>query len=146
MPTAELTVQRNGLLVDVSVGPSAAMRALLWRRGHPVPPAVLATVLVDTGANTSMFSDQLMRTLGIPIRAKSRLHTSTTDAYGVECDVYDVALTLLPHVVQPRSWGALEVLATPLLNHGIDGLLGRDLLQHLVLTYDGPRRVAHLVY
>ena len=146
MPVAPLTIQANGLLVDVNVGASAAMRALLWRKNRPPPPPVHVTLLVDTGANTTMLSDQIMRTLNLPVRAKSRVHTSTTDAQGAECDVFDVSPTLLPHLLQPRSWEAIEVLSTPLLNHGIAGLLGRDLLQYLVLTYDGPRGEARLVY
>lgn len=77
MPVATLSIGRNGLHVDVEIGPSAALCALLWRKGRPVPPGVRAT---------------------------------------------------------------------PLLNHGIDGLLGRDVLQHLVLTYDGPRAEARLIY
>ncbi len=87
-----------------------------------------------------------MRSLGIRPKGMARIVTSTTDTHGEQCDVYDVELTLLPHVVQPRTWRAIEALARPLLNQGIDGLLGRDLLAHMVLTYDGPRKTAHLVY
>lgn len=146
MPIADLAVHPNGLLIDVSVGPSAALRELAYRKNRTLAPAVFATLLVDTGAYTTMLSSQLMQSLALPARAKSRLYTSTTDASGAECDVHDVSLTLLPHVPQPRSWGVVEVLATPLLNHGIDGLLGRDLLRDLVLTYDGPRAKAVLNY
>lgn len=136
----------NGVLIDVSVGPSARIRELLWRQNKPVPPAVSGTFLIDTGSDTTMVSEQLMRTLGIRPKGTARVVTSTTNTDGEPCNVYDVALTLLPHVVQPRSWRAIEALARPLLNQGIDGLLGRDLLAHLVLTYDGPRKTAHLVY
>jgi len=70
VPVADLTIQGKGILVDVSVGASAAMRSLLWRKNVQVPPAVLATLLIDTGANTSMISEQLMRSLGIAVRGK----------------------------------------------------------------------------
>lgn len=35
---------------------------------------------------------------------------------------------------------ALEILARPLFNLSIDGMLGRDVPGRLVLTIDGPRQ------
>lgn len=146
MPVADLRVHRNGLLVEVSLGPSAPLRALLWKQSKPVPPAISATFLVDTGADTTMVSEQFMRSLGLAPTSQTRVITSTTGTKGEVCDVYGIELILLPHVAQPRRWGAVEVLARPLLNQGTDGLLGRDLLAQLVLTYDGPRAAANITY
>lgn len=146
MPIAQLPLQRNGLLVDVELGPSAPYRAALWKRSQPVPPPVRATFLVDTGCDSTTVSEQLMRTLNLPAASTTRVITGTTGPQGHAADVFAVEFTLLPHMAQPRRWSACEVVALPLLSQATDGLLGRDLLNQLVFTYDGPRQVVTLTY
>jgi hypothetical protein len=91
-------------------------------------------------------SAQFMRTLALQATAQTRVVTGTTGPQGEAADVYSVQLTLMPHTAQPRRWSTMEVLALPLLNQGIEGLVGRDLLSQMVLVYDGPRRRAQLTY
>ena len=146
MPVADVKLLKNGLLVDVDVGPSAAYRAAMWRQGKTVPPAVSATFLVDTGCDSTTVSEQLMRTLSLVRIAQTRVVTGTTDSAGHPADVFAVELTLFPHLAQPRSWSAWQVVALPFVNQGTEGLLGRDVLSHLVLTYDGPQQLARMIY
>jgi predicted aspartyl protease len=146
VPVAELPIQRNGLIVEVDLGPSAAYRAALWKRGQAVPQPVRGTFLVDTGCDSTTVSEQMLRSLNLPVISQTRVVTGTTGAQGHAADVYAVSFSLLPHTAQPRNWSACEVVALPLLNQSIDGLLGRDLLNQVVLTYDGPRMLARLTY
>lgn len=126
--------------------PAAPYRAALWKRGLLVPPPVRATFLVDTGCDSTTVSEQLMRTLNLPATSTTRVITGTTGVQGHPADVFAVEFTLLPQKAQPRRWSACEVLALPLLNQAAEGLLGRDLLNQMVFTYEGPRRIARLTY
>jgi hypothetical protein len=87
-----------------------------------------------------------MRTSNLPATSTTRVITGTTGSQGHPADVVAVEFTLLPQKAQPRRWSACEVVALPLLSQATDGLLGRDLLNQLVFTYDGPRQVATLAY
>lgn len=144
MPNVEIPIGRSGLLVDVEIGASAALRALLWRQGKEPPLPVHCTLLVDTGADTTMVNGQTLRTLGLAPTSETRIVTATSGPGGEPCAVYAVDLMLVPSHPQRRSFASVEVVEKPLLNQSVDGLLGRDLLRVLVLQYDGPRGRAHL--
>jgi predicted aspartyl protease len=113
----------------------------MWKQNIPVPPAVTATFIIDTGADTTMVDEQIMRTLALTPTSQTRLLTSTTQGVSQACDVYDVELQILGRAGQPFwTFQPLEVLARPLLNQSTNGMLGRDILDLAVLTYDGPRQ------
>jgi len=146
VPVGSLQVLKNGLLLDVMVGPSAPLKALLWRQSKEAAPPIRCNFLVDTGADNTMVSEQLMRSLGLERTSQTRVVTSTTGPTGQPSDVYGVELVLFPQMPQSKRWGAVDVIARPFDGLSIDGLLGRDLLSHLVLNYDGPRGLAYLTF
>ena len=147
MPQIVLPAQSNGLLVDVQIGVSAARRAQLWKRNIPVPPPVAATFIVDTGADTTLVNDQIMRTLALTPTDQSEVLTSASVGLAVLFDVFDVELEIVNRKGQP-SWKLqpLAVLAKHLPNQGTDGMLGRDVLSLGILEYDGPRAFFKLTY
>jgi len=138
----EFEVRANGLLVEASIGLSAARLEQYYKLGREVPPAVNVTLMVDTGADTTMLGEQIFRTLDLQPTGQARIHTSTSGVQGEPCDTYDVSLAIKNRAneaiwtVQP-----IEVLARPLIGQSIDGMIGRDLLNQCVLEYDGPRKV-----
>jgi hypothetical protein len=140
-------VQSNGLLIDVQVGVSAARRAQLWKRGLAVPPPVSATFIIDTGADTTLVNDQIMRTLALTPTDQAKVLTSASVGVPEVYDVFDVALEIVNRKGQP-SWvlQPLAVLAKHLPNQGTDGMLGRDVLSLGILEYDGPRAQFKLTY
>lgn len=147
MPQIVLPVQSNGLLVDVQVGVSAARKAQLWKRGISIPPPVSATFIIDTGADTTLVNDQIMRTLALTPTDQAKVLTSASVGVPEVYDVFDVELEIINRKGQP-SWTLqpLAVLAKHLPNQGTDGMLGRDVLGLGVLEYDGPRAVFKLMY
>jgi predicted aspartyl protease len=142
VPTVELPILKNGLLVDVVVGASAPLRERLYMRNAVLPQPVHCTLLVDTGCDSTLINGQAIRSLGVPATSETRVITATTGPNGERCKVYVVELQLLPSHHQAPAPRSIEVLERELLNQGIDGLLGRDILSTLVLEYDGPRRLA----
>jgi hypothetical protein len=146
VPVGALQVLKNGLLLDVLVGPSAPLKALLWRQGKEVVPPIRSTFLVDTGADNTMVSEQLMRSLRLERTGQTRVVTSTSGPTGQPSDVFGVELELFPQMPQSKRWGAVDVVGRPFDGLSIDGLLGRDLLSYMVLTYNGPRGEAFLTF
>lgn len=118
------------------------MRAALWRSNITVAPIGL-TFLVDTGAERTTVNDQVFRSLGIDKYPSSQTRLVGVTSKGVPsvADVFDVQLEIVNYksggnfVVDP-----LAVTSWPLLNAGIEGLIGRDILNQVTLTYDGRNR------
>jgi hypothetical protein len=110
----------------------------MYRQGIEVPPAILATMIVDTGADSTMISSDLARSLRLEATSQTRLYTSGSKGVDETYDVCDVELEIRNPV--QRSWRlpAIEVVVRPLLNISMDGMIGRDLLRLGILHYNGP--------
>lgn len=115
-------------------------------RGFEVNPDLRLSFIIDTGADTTMINEQHMRTLGIAPRGAKEILTATSDAKATRCDTYDIAFRLSTYGDGPLIFPALEVIGRPLFNHSIDGMIGRDVLDRVVLSVDGPRRQFRIDY
>lgn len=91
-------------------------------------PAVLLRMLVDTGADCTLVPVHIARSLQLPIVDRVRV-------VGVE----GKAVAAPVHAARIRV-GPLQTLAR-VVALGDEALLGRDLLNRLVLHIDGPRGV-----
>jgi hypothetical protein len=103
--------------------------------------------MVDTGADTTMLSEQVVRTLELTPTGQARIHTSTSGAQGEPCDTYDVTLEINSRA-NAAVWSVqpIEVLTRPLVGQSIDGMIGRDLLNLWVLECDGPKKLFRLIF
>jgi hypothetical protein len=143
MPQIDRAVLRNGLLVDVRIGVSAKRREQLWKQGLPIPGAVLATFIVDTGADTTMVNDQHLRSLGLgSIDAVDQTEVLTSESRGVPelCDVFDIEIEVPNYGHPPWVIRPLRAIARPLMSDVYGGMLSRDVIDRAVLHYDGPRK------
>jgi hypothetical protein len=111
-------------------GPTMPIR--LW-----VPEAVQTTMrpldiiaLIDTGAPTTMFNDDLVDWFSLTQVGKERF--ATVVEYGHEFYTYRIRL-LFPDNI------AIEVVAVavPNLARRVPCMIGRDVLKHCMLFYDG---------
>lgn len=96
-------------------------------------PRVAARLQIDTGASATAIDEGLLARIGAePIDIAA---CATAAQRSVRLQVYRVRRSLGPGVsIDSR------VLGVRVANQGIDGLLGRDLLSHCVMVYDGPRK------
>jgi hypothetical protein len=147
VPQLILDAQRSGLLVDVHVGPSAARRSALYKQGLLCPPPVFTTLIIDTGADSTMIDESLALALALTPTGQARVLTSQSRGVPEPCNVFDVEIEVINRTGNP-SWRIqpLQVLARPLHNLSIGGMLGRDVLSLCVLVSDGPRRTFTLNY
>lgn len=98
------------------------------------PDALRLPFLIDTGADTTMVNEDAMRSLGIEARGARDVVGSTTHIEPTTCAAYDVSFEIRTPGENPFVVPALEVLARPFFNVSIYGLIGRDVLDHMMLT------------
>jgi len=148
VPQLNLHAHSNGLILDAKVGYSVPRRTQMYKQGKTVPPAVEVTLIVDTGADSTMLNSQVMRSLGLTPTGQTRVLTSGSNGVPELCDVYDIELEILNRAQPQHSWriSALEVLARSLENQGTEGMLGRDVLQRGILHYNGPKGIFSLTF
>ena len=92
---------------------------------------VVRTFLVDTGADMTIIADELVPILGLtPARTTYVAGLVTTTPRRVR--LYPLHLKLAGFEIEA------EVCALPREDGVADGLVGRDVLAHFNLVYDGP--------
>ncbi|WP_143103668.1 hypothetical protein [Methylobacterium gossipiicola] len=123
-------------------------REALIAAGQPVPNFVLGTFLADTGASVTCVDPGLVAPLSLTPTGVANMMTPSTNGGTHSCYQYDVALFIPP--TKPTDLGhfvdALPVMETHLRSQGIDGLLGRDVLQSCVLISNGPSGIWTLAF
>ncbi len=135
--TAPLTAE--GLELLVMIGLSSHDMKALQAAGLPVPQPPAVPGIIDTGSNCCCISARVASLLGlIPIR-----QSSTQTAGGTALvNLYNVSLFIprpgstTEFLAVADSWDVSE-LSTAV--SGIEAIVGRDLLAHLLLVLNGPR-------
>jgi hypothetical protein len=142
MPFVTLPFDHVGPLIDVFLVVSRPYHDALIAAGKPVPPAVCARLLIDTGATCTNIDPTVISKLGIASRGTVPVHTPSTGATPHMTAQYDVGLVIpLGKSGQVHCINALPVLASNLACQGIQGLLGRDVLQRGIFTVNGVERI-----
>lgn len=104
-------------------------------------------LLVDTGASASVFSLDIFNRLKLTPVGFSEMLTPSTGNEPHPCATYDVALTLdAGDNTQPLTIEPLNVMATDLELHNLDGLIGRDVLSRCHFTYNGTTGQCSLAF
>jgi predicted aspartyl protease len=116
------------VVLDRSFDPPAAVLPVRIAGLGAGDPAVLLRMLVDTGADCTLIPARIARSLRLPIVDKIRV---------IGLGGKPIAAPV--HAARVRL-GALHALAR-VVAMGDEALLGRDLLNRLVLRIDGPAGV-----
>ncbi len=127
-----------GPLVELRVNVSGRRMQQLWKKGETPPTSVFATFLVDTGSDSSMVDEQIMRTLGLTAINQRKVLTSESKGVAQRCNVYDIGLEIRNGGDAPWRIPNVEANGRPLMSETVNGVLGRDVLSLVVLRYDGP--------
>jgi len=122
----------RGPIVQVNVSIGQAIAQEIVQKGGTLPPPVSGLALIDTGASSTCIDNAAAKKLKLPaidvVAIASASHSQT------EQNVYPITLEIagLPIMINaPRAiGGALE-------SQGLLVLIGRDVLQHCVLVYNG---------
>lgn len=147
MPCLDLKAGPLGPLVEVYVGVSELRRAVLQAARQPVPPPVACTFLVDSGASMSAVDSSRLLPLALAPSGVCRGHTPSTRGVAVQFDRFDVQL-FLRGSGPGEGWVAdpVPVMASSFTGQGIDGLIGRDILDRGLFHYNGRARTFTLAF
>ena len=129
-----------GPLINVVVSASGPRLVALQEAGQPLPPAVVAKLVVDTGTSPTSIDCTILQQLGLTPTGVVPIHTPSTQGQPHSANQFDVGLTILglvPNSVVFHS-PAHPVVDGHFKAQGIDGLLGRDILAMARLVYGGP--------
>lgn len=141
-------ITAEGAVVDVCIGVSRPRETVLRRVGHRVPAKVPLRLLIDTGSFIT----------GLPLAAFQSLDIEPFDEISI-----GTASTLRdqPHLSPLYQVGFSFISGTSLwtipsieaiagagydLADGVQGIIGRDILQHCNLVYLGKDRRFELAY
>jgi hypothetical protein len=119
----------DGPLIEVTFWLVAAARQALAGQQLAVPAAVQASALIDTGASGSCVQQGLLGPLGLHPVGSMPVNTPTSQ--NVICPLYAVQLSM------PNAFIDVTVIEAPLQGQNIQALIGRDILRHGVLIYQG---------
>jgi len=147
MPSINASLSAAGPLLAVMVGVSAPRAAALQRVGMVPPQYVRGTFLIDTGASGTCLDPNFVRSLGLVSTGSVSIQTPSTAGNPVSCNQYDVSIFIPDHIGQGGFFiGALPVIETPLASQGIEGLIGRDVIDRCTLVYNGSANMFTLAY
>jgi hypothetical protein len=148
MPSIDIHYTQSGPLLKIFLGVSVQYRTTLEREGVPIPGHVAGTFLIDTGAAGTCVDPAILEPLGLEPTGALFIETPSTGGKPHFCRQYDVLLMVPP--VNPGDAplvvDALPVVETSVRPQGIDGLIGRDVLQRCILICNGPIGLMTLAY
>ncbi len=137
MPHLTLSITPKGPLVSFLCGVSKPRADTLRKARLPVPAPVSVSGLVDTGASISGIDPTILKSLGVVSTGTIPLHTpSTTLGCPHVANQFDVSIVFV-HPLITRTWHAVPVIESELAHQGIQALIGRDILNFCLMTYDG---------
>jgi predicted aspartyl protease len=138
MPHLSVPTKPNGAMLDIVIGVSIPRQQKLHRSGQPIPKPVTGRALVDTGATPTCIDPGIAARLGLKPIGTSQVHTPSTQGVAFTCNVYDVSLVIPTSPGSPFRIMTLAAFESSLTPQGIDVLIGRDVLEHATMFYDGP--------
>lgn len=134
-------------MMDARIGVSEAKKAALQKANQPIPAPQVVRALVDTGASCLCIDPSVLKALGLQPTGKASMTTPTTGQKPVEADEYDVSVVipcgnLAPFVIETVACVESELL----LPQGFHVLVGRDVLKHCILHYNGAMQIFTIAY
>ena len=145
MPSINFGIGPNGPVVIALIGNSTPRVQAMRAAGIEPPSAVQGTFLIDTGASSTCVDPALIQGLGLAPSGRVAIQTPSTGGNHHYCNQYDACL-YIPDGKTGFLIHALPILETSLSAQGIDGLIGRDVIDRCTLVYNGSAKFATLAY
>jgi hypothetical protein len=147
MPVISGPITQDGAVISVLVGVSQARRKQLLADGSSIPAPTPVLAVIDTGSFVTGFRPEILHALGIaPFRQIPILTPSTRPETPHVCDLYDVGLILVAGTTQKHLRSISAIASQDFGEHGIQALIGRDVLNHCVFSYFGPHATFELSF
>jgi len=147
MPSVTLGNTPKGPIIQVQLSPSFPLQEAMRQANQPIPPPVTANFIVDTGATGTMADTRLVMRLGLNPINTIYMHTPSTGITPVACFQFDMSIQITG-ASPGTGWtiDSIPILAGTLASRGVEGLLGRDVLDLGILIYSGATGQFTLAY
>jgi Retroviral aspartyl protease len=146
MPVLRGDLQAEGALVEVQVGWSAGQARHLRQAQRPVPPALDARALLDTGAEITCLDTVLVQQLGLPLAQLALANVPALGGLRAGAHYHASVIVVHPDPGQALVFQHLLILEVPLTGLGYQALVGRDVLDRCDFLYGGRRQRFSLAY
>ena len=146
MPVVSQDLTEDGAVIEVLVGVHNERREMLRKHSFPVPQRVRARLQVDTGSNVTVIRGEVFQQLGIQEIDSVLARPLATTEEPQRFPQFPASLSLLCEGMEMHlpSVSVLGCLMTPA--DRVDGILGRDVLDHCLFVYDGRGRRFSLAF
>lgn len=145
MPILTGVIRPWGPVVDIKVMQTIHRVEALKKANRPFGQPVVVAGLIDTGASCSALDVHIIARLGLEPHGIASIHTpSTGPAYEMR-HVYDASI-VLGETENPALVVTVGAIACELAAEGYFALIGRDVLSHCRLIYDGTEERFSLEY
>jgi hypothetical protein len=136
----------SGAVVELLIGVNEARREVLLRSGFPVPARVRVLAQIDTGTEFSAVDSSILARLDVRPIDSILVRTPDTTTEPRAFQQYAVSIALASDTLE-MFLTSVEVLGCAFApDEGIQAMLGRDVLEHCLFFYDGPRRTFSLAF
>ena len=128
-----VALQQRGPVVQVSISVEQSIAQQLLAQGLSLPTPERGFALIDTGATSTCIDDGAAGRLNLPaidvVTVASASHASTQqNVHPIQIEVIDLPITIsAPRAIAASTGGSRAAV-----------LIGRDVLQHCTLFYNGP--------
>jgi hypothetical protein len=146
-PAGVLQARGPIIVTDIVVTDSHA--EALRVAGEPIPQKVKCRFLIDTGADGTVVKHEIAERAGLKlINANTPLHGVGIDTTGrsyMGRILFGIRSAIAEGAVHTVSVDT-QVMSATLNTDQIDGLIGRDVLRHFELSYDGQSGQVRMKY
>jgi hypothetical protein len=146
MPSININFGQSGPVVNAIVTIGARQRSSLMAAGLPVPPAVAARFLIDTGANMSCIDTGLIGRFSLQPTASASVHTPGSGGSAIVRYQYEVSLYIPLSATTGCNVPDIDMLEVSIRDQGLDGLIGRDVIDQWTCIYNGSTSTFTICY
>ncbi len=145
MPHITVKFGADGPVVNLGIAVGRSWQSRLAARGIVVPPAMTLRALIDTGSDLSVVHPQVLQQLGVQATGSIRIRRPGAAGGFRPASVYEVQLAI--GGLSPRAqWVSTRVVGVAPSTPTVFSLIGRDVLEHCTLFYNGPQFELTLSY
>jgi hypothetical protein len=145
MPHLTVTIGSDGPAIDLAVTADRAWQRRLVSQGSPVPSPITVRALIDVGSDLTVVHPEVLHRLDLQATGSARIRRPGPLSEFYLAALFDVQLSI--GGVNPGTpWISTRVVGVIPSTPTILTLIGRDVLEHCTLFYNGPRRELTVSY
>ncbi|KAF3978559.1 MAG: hypothetical protein HFP77_01260 [Methylococcales symbiont of Iophon sp. n. MRB-2018] len=127
-----IALAQRGPCLQATISIASSIASELLQKGEKLSNPVSGFALIDTGASVTCIDQSVAESLKLPV--VDVVNIATASHHSTQQNVYPVTFKIAG---LPASIDALRAVSAPLQAQGLIALIGRDVLQHCTVFYNG---------